>query len=249
MEKQKEFVCACGKDYTTKQALSRHGNTCDIYQSRKKEKQPLNVFNINIDKSKTTNNIDNSKTVNKTVNNIDNSQTNITNNNITIHVPILYDTRYPDLTKEQIDSLVRKYYVEQNLGNIIPDIYTEPKNASFKSISPNQFVAFYSPDGIKYPRWLPIDMETLRYKIAGAIEDNLGDIIFQTNVKKKEPNYASFKFQDDMREPPPPRLLKIQEKAIKKTANINKLTSIIPDGREEGVFYDTDKGSETDSES
>ena len=241
-----KFECdQCGKFYASKQSMLKHQETTcgKPHKNSNEYKTSIKVGKLDASNNKTVNN-DNSKTkINKTKNitNIDNSVTN--NNNITIHVPILYDTRYPDLTKDEIDALVKKYYVEQNLANIIPDIYTEPKNASFKVNSSGQLMAFYSPDGAKFPRWLPIDMEKLRYKIVGAIEDNLGDIIFQTHAKKKEPNYASFKFQDDMREPPPPRLLKIQEKAIKSTAKRNKDITIIPDGREEGVYCDTDRES------
>ena len=38
-----EYKCECGKIYTCMPNLSRHGKTCDIYQTRKILKQPTNI--------------------------------------------------------------------------------------------------------------------------------------------------------------------------------------------------------------
>lgn len=74
------FKCACGKNYNSRQALSKHGiksgknqKGCPIYQERKEKKQQLNVYNINIINNNNTNNKNTTVKKNKITNNIFNS--------------------------------------------------------------------------------------------------------------------------------------------------------------------------------
>lgn len=155
-----DYMCACGKGFSQKQNLSRHGKKCDVYKDRKLNNLPLNIppsertkFTIDsfVDKNGTTviNNNDNRIFNNGNTINNDNSTTNndnrVTNNTYNIYVDYLnpiscYDVSHIDPVEAY--NIYREKCDSMGVGCLLEKLFENDTNKNIKSHDKDNYLAY-----------------------------------------------------------------------------------------------------------
>lgn len=135
-------MCGCGKGFSQKQNLARHGKSCNVYIDRKSKKLPLNIpasertkFTLDqfINKHGTTINNNDYSTTNHNDNSTHTTNNNYITNNYNLKVDYLnpitaYETNHMD--PEKTWKLYSKNCGETGIGCLIEKLFENDANTN-----------------------------------------------------------------------------------------------------------------------